>query len=211
MVEAGHQVSATFKNNAPEEYSEALTWFRWDAEEEFPTAKLPEKLDGYVYCPGTIHLKPFARADLTDFEKDFKIQVLGVVRSLQASLPSLKKSGKASIVLFSTVAVQTGFPFHSIVSASKGAIEGLARALAAELAPGIRVNVIAPSLTDTPLAAKLLNSEEKRIASAERHPLRRTGLAEDQANAAVFLLSDESSWITGQVMHVDGGLSSLKI
>lgn len=211
LLAEGYRVTATFRNSSPNFFSNELKWFKWDVEEDFPSNKLPDRLDGFVYCPGAIHLKPFIRAELTDFEKDFKIQVLGAVKSLQASLHSLKKSGRASIVLFSTVAVQTGLPFHSIVSASKGAIEGLARALAAELAPGIRVNVIAPSLTDTPLAAKLLNNEEKRLAAADRHPLRRVGIPEEQANAAVFLLTEKSSWITGHVLKVDGGLSTIKI
>jgi NAD(P)-dependent dehydrogenase (short-subunit alcohol dehydrogenase family) len=125
-------------------------------------------------------------------------------------LPALKKSGNASVVLFSTVAVQSGFGFHSIVSASKGAIEGMARALAAELAPAIRVNVVAPSLTDTPLAAQILSNEERRAANALKHPLRRLGEAADIASAAKYLLSKESAWVTGQVLHVDGGMGALR-
>ena len=125
-------------------------------------------------------------------------------------LPRLKKSGNASIVLFSTVAVQSGLPFHTQVAASKGALEGLTKALAAELAPTIRVNCIAPSLTDTPLAASLLNTEQKKEAIALRHPLKRIGTAGDIANMASFLLSPKASWITGQILHVDGGMSSLK-
>ena len=125
-------------------------------------------------------------------------------------LPRLKKSENASIVLFSTVAVQTGLPFHTQVSASKGAIEGLARSLAAEYAPAIRVNCIAPSLTDTPLAASLLNTDQKKEVNALRHPLKRIGTTADIANMAAFLLSEKAGWITGQILHVDGGMSSLK-
>jgi NAD(P)-dependent dehydrogenase (short-subunit alcohol dehydrogenase family) len=135
---------------------------------------------------------------------------LGAVQLLQRVLPRLKKSGNASVIFFSTVAVQSGLPFHSMVSASKAALEGLTRALAAEYAPNIRVNCIAPSLTDTPLAASLLNTEQKKEANALRHPLKRVGKAEDIAHMAAFLLSEKASWITGQILHVDGGMSVIK-
>lgn len=171
---------------------------------------LPEIIDGLVYCPGSINLKPFARIKTDEFLQDYQLQVLGAVKIIQALLPKLKKSNNASIVLFSTVAVQTGFNYHSIVSASKGAIEGLTRALAAELAPNIRVNCIAPSITDTPLAATLLNNDDKKAANAQRHPLKKIGSAEDIANMAEFLLTDKSAWITGQIFTVDGGMSSLR-
>lgn len=131
---------------------------------------LPDTIDGIVYCPGSILLKPFARLSSEDFLQDYQLQVLGAVKVIQQILPRLKKSPSASIVLFSTVAVQMGFNFHSVVAASKGAIEGLTKALSAELAPKIRVNCIAPSITNTPLAASLLNSEEKLLANAQRHP-----------------------------------------
>lgn len=178
---------------------------------EMETLPLPEVLDGFVYCPGSIVLKPFARITTTDFIQDYELQFLGMVRSLQTVLPALKKAENASIVLFSTVAVQNGFPFHTLVSASKGAIEGFAKALAAELAPKIRVNVIAPSLTHTPLASNLLQTQEKIESNAARHPLRRIGSPEDIAAMAEFLLGEEASWITGQVMKVDGGISTLKV
>jgi Dehydrogenases with different specificities (related to short-chain alcohol dehydrogenases) len=142
--------------------------------------------------------------------EDYKLNVLGAIHTIQQALPYLKKSTNASVLLFSTVAVQTGLSFHSIVSSSKGAIEGLTKALAAELAPTIRVNAIAPSLTDTPLAAGLLNTDEKRTANAVKHPLRRIGNANDIASLAAFLLSEQSSWITGQIIHADGGMSTIK-
>ena len=172
---------------------------------------LPEILDGVVYCPGSINLKPFGRIKPEDFTNDFKLQVGGLIKILQAAFPALKKSADASVVVFSTVAVQLGLPFHSQVSASKGAIEGLTKALSAEWAPSIRVNCIAPSLTDTPLAATLINTDEKKAANALRHPLKKIGTASDIANMAAFLLSEKAAWITGQIMHVDGGMSTIKV
>lgn len=177
----------------------------WKAE-GFPTV-----LHGVVYAPGTINLKPFRGLKADDFRNDFEVNVIGAIKVIQAALPMLKAAGSAAVVLFSTVAVAQGMPFHSSIAASKGAVEGLARSLAAELAPGIRVNVVAPSLTDTPLAARLLSTPEKVEASAKRHPLQRVGHAGDIASMAAFLLSDEASWISGQVIGVDGGLSRLRI
>lgn len=172
---------------------------------------LPESLDGIVYCPGSINLKPFSRIKHEEFVDDFKLQVLGAIKVIQQIIPKLKNSDSPSIVLFSTVAAQNGFNFHTQVSTSKGAIEGLTRSLAAEFAPKIRVNCIAPSLTDTPLAKKLLNTEEKKKTNADRHPLKTLGDTNDIAEMANFLLSDKSKWITGQIMHVDGGMSSIKL
>ena len=174
-------------------------------------AQLPDEIHGVVYCPGSINLKPFARLSLDDFKNDFQINVLGAIGVLQAVLPKMKKAESASVVLFSTVAVQTGMGFHASISAAKGAIEGLTRSLAAEWAANkIRVNAIAPSLTDTPLAEKLLSTDEKREASNRRHPIGRFGTASDVASTAAFLLSDDASWITGQILGVDGGLGSLR-
>jgi NAD(P)-dependent dehydrogenase (short-subunit alcohol dehydrogenase family) len=146
-----------------------------------------------------------------DFLNDLRINCLGAVTAIQAALPALKKSGNASIVLFSTVAVAQGMPFHASIAAAKGALEGLAKSLAAELAPSIRVNVIAPSLTDTPLAAPLLNSDAKREAAAKRHPLQRVGSAEEVAELVSFLLSDASKSMSGQIFRPDGGLSSIRL
>lgn len=210
LVSKNHQVYTTFNNT--ENKVNGAQYFHLDVnQEEWDLSSLPEVIDGLVYCPGKINLKPFARLKSEDFMEDYKIQVLGAVKAIQSILPKLKKSSSPSIVLFSTVAVQTGFSFHSIVSSSKGAIEGLTRALAAELAPSIRVNCIAPSITDTPLAGNLLNSPEKKEANAQRHPLKKVGEAKDIANAVAFLLSEESSWMTGQIMHIDGGISNLRV
>ncbi len=172
--------------------------------------ELPEQLDGIVYCPGTINLKPFHRLKEEDFLEDFKVNHLGAVKVIQQALKALKKSEQASIVLFSSVAVQTGLGFHASISSSKGAIEGLTRSLAAELAPTIRVNAIAPSLTNTPLAGRLLSSEDKIKANAERHPLKEIGTPEDMSKTACFLLGEDSKWMTGQILTVDGGLGSLR-
>jgi NAD(P)-dependent dehydrogenase (short-subunit alcohol dehydrogenase family) len=172
---------------------------------------LPETLDGMVYCPGTINLKPFDRLSDDDFQNELEVNFLGAVRAIRLALPSLKKAEKASIVLFSTVAVQTGLPYHAGISGAKGAVEGLTRSLAAEFSPSIRVNCLALSLTDTPLASNLLGSEEKRKASADRHPLKRIGDPDEVAAAARFLLGTDSGFMTGQVLQIDGGISSLKL
>jgi 3-oxoacyl-[acyl-carrier protein] reductase len=172
---------------------------------------LPDILHGVAYCPGSINLKPFHRLTLDDFQQDLNVNLLGAVGVLQAVLPKLKKAESASVVLFSTVAVQTGMGFHASIAAAKGAVEGLTRALAAEWAmQRIRVNAIAPSLTDTPLAKNLLSTDEKKEASNRRHPIGRYGTADDVAAMAVFLMGDESSWITGQILGVDGGLGSIR-
>ena len=171
----------------------------------------PERLDGFVYFPGSITLKPFHRLNLADFIKDIHINLLGAVHALQSALPALKASPEASVVLFSTVAVDQGMPFHASIAAAKGALEALARSLAAEWAPLIRVNVIAPSLTDTPLAGSLLSDDTKRAASAKRHPMQRIGNADDVAQMVEFLFSDASRFMTGQTLRPDGGLSSVKL
>lgn len=177
--------------------------------EEIPG--LPDIIDGVVYCPGTINLKPFHRISVSDFQKEMDVNFFGVVRVLQACMKGLKKSDSPSVVLYSTVAVQTGMGFHAGIASAKGAVEGLTRSLAAEWAPSkIRVNAIAPSLTETPLASALLSTPEKKEASDKRHPLGRIGSAADIAEATVFLLSSKSSWMTGQILHLDGGMSNLK-
>lgn len=173
---------------------------------------LPTEIHGLVFCPGSINLKPFNRLSTDDFVNDFNQNVLGAIKTIQKILPALKRANGASVVLFSTVAAKLGMPFHASIAASKGAIEGLAKSLAAELASAkIRVNVIAPSLTDTPLAAMLLNTDEKKEASGKRHPLQRVGTTNDMAQLAAFLLSNNASFITGQIIGVDGGMGSLKV
>lgn len=210
LVESGHSVTGTYRHHSPA--NDAGNMHYLDVLEEHPAMDfLPQVLDGLVYCPGSIQLRPFQRIDPQSFMQDYQLNVIGCIKTIQAALPALKGSPHASIVVFSTVAVSVGLNFHSIIASSKGALEGLTRSLAAEFAPAIRVNCIAPSLTDTPLAASLINQPEKRETNAQKHPLKRIGGAADIANAAEFLLSEKAGWITGQVMHVDGGLSTLKI
>ena len=189
-----------------------VTYIPFDASTDtLDTSKLPAILDGLVYCPGSINLRPFRGLKPEAFEADLQINFISLVKVIQAVLPHLTAGKQSSIVLFSSVAASMGMPFHTSVAAAKGAIEGFAKALAAEYAPKIRVNVIAPSLTDTPLADKFLNNETKQEKSAERHPLKRFGKPEDSAQMASFLLSDKSSWISGQIFHVDGGMSTLLV
>jgi NAD(P)-dependent dehydrogenase (short-subunit alcohol dehydrogenase family) len=166
---------------------------------------------GLAYCVGTINLKPVSRITDEDVERDFALNALGALRAVQAALPALKASATpSSVVLFSTVAVQQGFANHASIGLSKGAVEGLMLSLAAELAPKIRVNCVAPSLTRTPLAAALTGNEQMASAIAGLHALQRLGEPDDIAAAAAFLLSPDSSWITGQVIGVDGGRSMLR-
>ena len=175
------------------------------------TSNLPEVIDGLVYLPGSINLRPFKGLKIEAFENDLQINFISLVKVIQTVLPNLTASNQSSIVLFSSVAASMGMPFHTSVAASKGAIEGFAKALAAEYAPKIRVNVIAPSLTDTPLADKFLNNDVKKEKSSERHPLKRFGQPEDIAQMSNFLLNDNSSWMSGQILHVDGGMSTLLV
>jgi 3-oxoacyl-[acyl-carrier protein] reductase len=171
----------------------------------------PQPLHGLVYCPGSITLGSFSRLEEEQFVEDFELNLLGAVRVLRHCLRSLATPG-ASVVMFSTSAVGVGLPLHASIAAAKGAVEAFVRSLAAEYARRkIRFNVLAPSLTDTPLAAGLLSGEDKRERAAQRHPLGRVGEPADLAAAAQFLLSDESGWITGQVIGVDGGYSTLRI
>lgn len=218
-AETARQLSAlganlfTYSRHQPDDLPPGAAWEEADSTaEHFQLTGLPDVVHGLVYCPGSINLKPFHRITAPDFRAELEINVVGAFRTVQQVFPKLKAAGGAgSVVLFSTVAVQAGMPFHSGIAAAKGAVEGLVHALAAEWAPTVRINAIAPSLSDTPLAAALLNSEEKRANAAQRHPLRRIGTPADMANAARFLLSDESSFMTGQILRIDGGIGSLKV
>ncbi|HEX8330037.1 MAG TPA: SDR family oxidoreductase [Hymenobacter sp.] len=210
----GAHLFTASRHLSPELQELGTTHLEYDATQAVGTAfdGLPDTLHGVVYCPGSIKLRPFERIPTEDFQADFDLNVLGAVRVLQATMKRLKKAeGTASVVLFSTVAADTGMSFHASIATAKAAVEGLTRALAAEYAAsGVRVNCIAPSLTNTPLAAALLNSPEKAEAGAKRHPLQRIGQPEDLAYTTSFLLSDHSSFVTGQVLAVDGGMGKLK-
>lgn len=211
LTASGNRVYGTYNSTLASSTNDLLTHHQLNVLDETPNLDfLPDTLDGVAYCPGSINLRPFGRITPKDFVEDYKLQVVGAIKIIQAVFTKLRKSGNGSIVLFSTISVQNGFPYHSQVSASKCAIEGLTRALAAEFSPKIRVNCIAPSLTDTPLAANLLNTDEKKEANAAKNPLKRNGQPADIANMAEFLLSDKANWITGQVMHIDGGYSTIK-
>ncbi|MGB3181784.1 MAG: SDR family oxidoreductase [Cyclobacteriaceae bacterium] len=173
--------------------------------------QLPDTLHGVAYAVGTITLKPFQALSPETFLEDYQINVLGAIKVLQKVYKRLMKADSASVVLYSTVAAKVGLNFHTSIASAKAAVEGLARSLACEWAPrNIRVNCIAPSLTDTPLAENLLSSEDKREAGKKRHPIGRYGKPEDISSATLFLLSDQNSWITGQVLSLDGGLSTLR-
>ena len=177
--------------------------------EDLSTKKIPEEIHGFVYCPGSINLKPFKMLDGDMYRNDMELNFFGLIKTVKSVVSRMMEG--SSLVFFSTVAVGTGMPFHTSVAAAKGAVEGFARSLAAEYSPKFRVNVIAPSLTDTPLSERLLNSNKKREMMAARHPMKRVGSTVDITNATLFLLDDENSWVTGQVLRVDGGLSSLNV
>ena len=210
LAREGHKVFATYNENKVKN-NDKVQYQKFNVlNDSLNLDNLPDEIDGLVYCPGSINLKPFKRFTDEDFISDFKLQVVGATSVIKALIPRLATGENSSIVLFSTIAVQNGFNFHSQVSISKGAIEGLTRSLAAELAPKIRVNAVAPSITDTSLAGKFLNTPQKIAAQAEKNPLKKIGEVKDVAEAAAYLLTDKSSWTTGQILHVDGGSSTIK-
>lgn len=193
----------------PIQNHENLTHFQCDILND----ELPElnKIDSLVYCPGSINLKPISRLSLDDFRQDFEINVLGAVKTIKNYLPVLKMGNNPSIVLFSTVAAKLGMPFHASIAASKSAVEGLTKSLGAELAPTIRVNAIAPTVTDTELASKLLRNERMIENMNERHPLKRYLQPQEVAEMAAFLLSEKAASLSGQVFEMDCGIVSFKI
>lgn len=212
LAQNAEQVFGTYNTTTPTFQHPSVHYFPLNVlDENLELSFIPENVQSVIFCPGSINLKPFDRIKPIDFVEDYQLQVVGAIKVIQQVLPKLKTTSNASIVLFSTIAVQTGLPFHTQVAASKGAIEGLTKALAAEYAPKIRVNAIAPSLTQTTLARSLVNTEQKIEANAQRHPLKRIGQAHDIANMAEFLISEKASWITGQIFHVDGGMSTIKL
>jgi NAD(P)-dependent dehydrogenase (short-subunit alcohol dehydrogenase family) len=212
LLNKGHRVWVLARSRKDLPVEKDLNFIEYDFSLSAEEIKgLPDSIHGLAYCPGSIVLSPFNRIKPQQFINDFQINLIGAVNLIQAALPALKNAGNSSVVFFSTVAVKTGMPFHASIASAKGAVEGLTRSLAAEYASSsIRFNAIAPSLTNTPLAERLLNTPEKQQSSAARHPMGRFGEADDVAAAAEFLLGPESSWITGQILGVDGGMGSLK-
>ncbi|MBK66786.1 MAG: short-chain dehydrogenase [Rickettsiales bacterium] len=166
-------------------------------------------IGGFAYCIGSIVLKPFASANIDDFKQAYDLNVLGAVRLMKGLAGNLKRN-EGSVVLFSTIAARNGFSNHSVIASAKGAVEALGLSLAADYAPDIRVNVIAPSLTETPLAQMITKSEQMVASISKMHPIPRLGQAQDLSNMAEFLLSEKSGWITGQVIHIDGGRSTIR-
>jgi len=213
LLAADARVTVWSRQPAPDLDETAVRWQAADVTAPLDAngLDLPDALHGLVYCPGSITLTPAGRLTEEQLQTDFNLNVLGAFRVIRLCLPRLQKAEGAGVVLLSTVAARTGLAFHVSVSTAKAALEGMALALAAELAPRrIRVNVVAPSITDTPLAAGILRSDEKKNELGQRHPLRRIGAPADIAAAITFLLSDASGWITGQVLPVDGGYSTIK-
>ena len=198
--------------NEINESNENIRHIKYDVlEDELDPELLPNQIDGFVYCPGTINLRPFRSLKLETFRSDLELNLIGAIKTLQIILPRLQQSPSSSIIFYSTVAVKTGMPFHSSVSSSKSALEGLTKSLAAEFAPKIRVNCIAPSIVNTPLANKFLNTEDKIEKAAARHPLNKIGTAKEIAQLTQYLLDEKSKWITGQIINIDGGISSVKV
>ncbi len=204
-----HTVYIASRTNE-ELYNLDVNYISFDATTDtLDEAQLPDVIHGFAYCPGSINLKPLKMLSLDVFKEEMELNFFALVNVVKTIMPRMAEG--ASMVFFSTVAVSTGMPFHTSVAAAKGAIEGFAKSLAAEYAPKLRVNCIAPSLVDTSLAGRLLNNDKKRELMSQRHPLKRVGISEDIANLAVFLLSDKSTWVTGQVLGVDGGISTLNV
>ncbi|MBC2846190.1 SDR family NAD(P)-dependent oxidoreductase [Winogradskyella flava] len=205
---SSHKV-INLSRTAPEQSHDNLTHHDCDV----ITDDLPdiESADGLVYCPGSINLKPINRLSIDDFKNDFEINVLGAVKSVQKYLTILKNGNKPAILLFSTVASKLGMPFHASVAASKSAVEGLTKSLGAELAPTVRVNAIAPTVTDTDLASKLLRNDRMIENMNERHPLKKYLQPQEVADMATFLLSDKAASLSGQIFEMDCGIVSFKI
>lgn len=193
----------------PEQQHSNLTHFSCDVlNDELP--EIPQ-VDALVYCPGSINLKPISRLSLDEFREDFDINVLGAVKAIQKYLPVIKNGTNPSIVLFSTVAAKLGMPFHASIATSKSGVEGLVKSLGAELAPTVRINAIAPTVTNTELASKLLRNEKMIEAMKERHPLKKFLNPSEVAEMAAFLISEKAVSISGQIFEMDCGIVTFKL
>ncbi|AWH87054.1 oxidoreductase [Flavobacterium album] len=208
LTASGHRVTGLSRTPGELEGTPGYTHVFHDFLSPDPLPAIAGPADGIAYCPGSITLKPLARLSRTDITNDFELNAMGAFLFVRQYIENMKDAGSGAVLLFSSVAASTGLPYHASIAMAKGAIEGLVKALAAELAPQIRVNAIAPSLTDTPLAKQLLNSDAKIAANAERHPLKSIGRAEDIAELGCQLLTG-SPWMTGQVISVNGGLGTI--
>lgn len=207
----GHHVTVLSRSSDQLQTLDRITHHTVDVTtDEISPDLIPTEVKGLVYCPGSINLRSFRSLKPEIYRSDFELNVIGAVKSITAALKPLKAASPASVLMFSTVAVGQGMPMHASIAASKGAIEGLMRTLAAELSPEIRVNCIAPALTNTPLTGRFFTDETKAAAMADRYPLKRTGTVEDMAAAAHLLLTQAGSWITGQVIGIDGGMSTVR-
>jgi len=195
--------------NLPEISHPNLTNYQLDV----LTSELPdiEQVDVLIYCPGSINLKPIMSLSLEDFRNDFEINVIGAVKSIQKYLPALKKGNHPSIILFSTVAAKLGMPFHASIATAKSGVEGLVKSLGAELASAVRINAIAPTITETSLSANIIRNDRMKENMIERHPMKGYLAPEEVAGMAQFLMSDSAKSISGQVFEMDYGIVSFKL
>lgn len=210
LVAKGNNVFAVSRNIQNANLPSAVTRITHNVLSDDNIPNLPDQIHGLAYCPGSINIKPFKRISVEDIQTELSLNYLGGVKVLHQIIDKLRRSKTGSVVFFSSVAAQTGLSFHSSISAVKGAIEGMVRSLAAEYAPNVRFNAIAPSLTDTPLASALLEDEKKRMLNEGRNPMKKVGEPKDISKVAEFLLSADSNWITGQILSVDGGMGVIK-
>jgi NAD(P)-dependent dehydrogenase (short-subunit alcohol dehydrogenase family) len=210
LVERGRSIGVLARNEPEESLGESVEFMKCDVlSEEGEALTAPDTLSGVVYCPGSITLKPFEHTSEEQFHRDWEINVKGAIRVLRQAAPSLKAfDGVSNVLLFSTVAAQVGMKYHASIASAKGALEGLVRSLAAEWAPSVTVNALAPTLTETPLASDLLDSETRREQALERHPTKEINDSEDVGRLAASILAGELN-VTGQIFPVDGGLSAV--